>query len=400
MFHRIRSAVFVATLVPAALGVPRSADSCPFCPTPQITLSEELATTDAAAIIELVHRPPERPDDAPIAARQCTFEVVEVLKGERHLAREFGATKPYRIKILYFGEQPLGSKHLAFGNALAGRIQWNTPNPLGDATALDYVRSLPKLALAGAERLTYFQDFLENSDRLLAGDAYDEFSKASYADLQAIREKMPREKLLKWIGDKNVMTGRRRQYLCMLSVCGTADDIVMLEKLIRSEDRAMRPALDAIIGAYLILKGVDGLPLVEDRFLKNTAAEYTDTYSAIMALRVIGSETTTFPRARLAEALRHMLARPSLADLVILDLARWQDWSALPRLVELFKTADEQSAWVRIPVVNYLRACPLPEAKTHLEELTKIDPEAIKRASFFVPQAAVPPEGAQRRASE
>jgi hypothetical protein len=51
-------------------------------------------------------------------------------------------------------------------------------------------------------------------------------------------------------------------------------------------------------------------------------------------------------------------------------------------------------------VINYLRACPLPEAKTHLEELAKIDPEAVKRASYYVPQAAVPPEGAQRPAGE
>jgi hypothetical protein len=93
-----------------------------------------------------------------------------------------------------------------------------------------------------------------------------------------------------------------------------------------------------------------------------------------------------------------MLARPRLADLVIPDLARWQDWSAMPRLVELFKTADEQSAYVRVHVVNYLRACPLPEAKMHLEELARIDPEAIVAANSLVPQAAIPPEGALRPA--
>jgi hypothetical protein len=140
------------------------------------------------------------------------------------------------------------------------------------------------------------------------------------------------------------------------------------------------------------------MPLVEDLFLKNADAEYTDTYSAIMALRFIGTETTAISRDRLMEGLRHMLSRPKLADLVISDLTRWQDWSAMPRLVELFKTADEQSSWVRVPVINYLRACPLPEAKKHLEELAAIDPEAVKRASFYVPQAAVPPQGAQRPA--
>jgi hypothetical protein len=74
-----------------------------------------------------------------------------------------------------------------------------------------------------------------------------------------------------------------------------------------------------------------------------------------------------------------------LADLVIPDLARWQDWESMDELVKLFKTADEKSSWVRVPVINFLRACPLPEAKDHLVELEKIDPAAAKRANMFFP---------------
>src|SRR6185312_9659774 len=46
---------------------------------------------------------------------------------------------------------------------------------------------------------------------------------------------------------------------------------------------------------------------------------------------------------------------------------------------------DEESSWVRVPVINYLRACPLPEAKKHIEELAKLDPETVKRANSFFP---------------
>jgi hypothetical protein len=68
----------------------------------------------------------------------------------------------------------------------------------------------------------------------------------------------------------------------------------------------------------------------------------------------------------------------------------------MERLVQLFKEADDESAWVRVPVVNYLRACPLPEAKTHLEELAKIDPKTVDRATKFFalsPAPAPPAEG-------
>ena len=80
-----------------------------------------------------------------------------------------------------------------------------------------------------------------------------------------------------------------------------------------------------------------------------------------------------------------MLKRPQLADLVIPDLARWEDWSCMDQLVDLFKNADDKSSWVKVPVVNYLRACPLPKAKDHIKELEILDPESVKRALNFFP---------------
>ena len=131
------------------------------------------------------------------------------------------------------------------------------------------------------------------------------------------------------------------------------------------------------------------MALIEELFLKNEKAAYADTYGAIMALRFHASDSDIIPRKRILEGLRHMLDRPQLADLVIPDLARWEDWDSLPRLVQLFKEADEKSSWVRVPVINYLRACPKPQAAEHIKELEKIDPAAVKRANTFFPFGAV-----------
>jgi hypothetical protein len=174
----------------------------------------------------------------------------------------------------------------------------------------------------------------------------------------------------------------------MLGVCGGKQDLPMLEELITSQDRQTRGALDALVAAYLTLKGPDGMPLVEELFLENKDAEYTDTYATIMALRFHGTEEKIIPRERLLAGIRLMLDRPQLADLVIPDLARWEDWSVMDRLVELFKTSNDESSWVRVPVINYLRACPRPEAKARLDELAKLDPETVKRANSFFPFAA------------
>ncbi|MGC3966185.1 MAG: hypothetical protein QM775_02070 [Pirellulales bacterium] len=376
-------AALVTALAADVVGL-RQASACPFCSAAQTTLSEDIKSNDIAVICKLVHRPEEQPADAPPEASECTFEVIATIKGAEHLKTADGG-QAAKIKILYFGEQPIGTKFLAFGIDPTN-LAWGTPTAMSDK-AIAYVSRLPQLPDTGADRLAFFQEYFEDSDSLLAADCYDEFAKAPYSDLVDLKPRMQHDKLIDWIKDPNVSTSRRRLYLCMLSVCGTQQDIPFLEMLIRNDDRQIRTALDAMIGSYLALRGPEGMPLVEDLFLKNAKAEYTDTYSAIMALRFVGQETKAVSRERLMEGMRHMLNRPTLADLIIPDLTRWQDWSVMDKLVKLFKDADEDSAWVRLPVVNYLRACPLPEAKERLAELEKIDPDVVKRALNYYPTA-------------
>lgn len=399
-----RKSFIVGLLTVAALTLAGSREylqralACPFCSAQQMTLSEEIKTNDLTVICKLVHRPENVAADAPPEASECTFEVITAVKGEEHLHRLQGEKKPYTVKILYFGEQPIGTKFLAFGID-PSNLAWGTPVVMNDRS-IEYVGKLPKLPEAGADRLQFFQNYFEDEDPLLAADAYDEFAKAPYTDLVALKDRMPHDKLLKWITDVNVTTSRKRLYLCMLSVCGRPDDVVLLEGLVKNEDRQVRTALDALIGSYLALKGPEGLPLVEDLFLKKADAEYTDTYSAIMALRFIGQETQTISKERLMEAMRYMLERPKLADLIIPDLTRWQDWSVVDKLVALFKNADPESSWVRVPVINYLRACPLPEAQKQLEELAKLDPDAYRRASLFFPAAGDKPSSSAVRSGD
>ena len=220
---------------------------------------------------------------------------------------------------------------------------------------------------------------------MLARDAYDEFAKAPYDDVRGLKDKMNHDQLVQWLSDPDIPASRKRLYFTMLGVCGTTADLPMLEDLMKSTDRRRKAGLDAMIACYLTLSGPAGMGTIEDLFLKNKAADYSDTYAAIAALRFHGTEADIISQKRIVQGLGHMLDRPELADLVIPDLARWEDWSVMEQLVKLFKTADEKTSWVRVPVINYLRACPLPEAKQHLTALEKIDPDAVRRASTFFP---------------
>ena len=222
----------------------------------------------------------------------------------------------------------------------------------------------------------------------MATDSYDEFAKAPYKEVSELKDRMQHDKLLAWIEDPETTPSHRRLYLTMLGACGKPSDLPILEAMMKSDDRRVKTALDATVACYINLKGAEALPLVEDLFLKNEKSEWVDTYAAIMALRFHGQETNVVPRARLAASFRLMLERPQLADLVIPDLARWQDWSAMEKVVALFKDAKEDTLWVRVPVINYLRHCPDPKAKQYVEELRAIDPARVKQAEQFVPFVA------------
>jgi hypothetical protein len=359
------------------------ARACPFCAAVSLTFSEEIANSQVAVIAKLVYLPPRAESDAAAAnsleVPKAKFEITKVLKGQEALG------KTSKFETIYFGDGAVGAKFLVMGID-PPMINWSTPIAVTERGEA-YVAKAIELAKEGPDRLAFFQDYLEDKDEMLARDAYDEFAKMPYAGVLALKDRMKHDQLVGWIKSPQVPVSRRRLYLTMLGVCGGQQDLPMLEELIQAKDRQTRGALDALVAAYLTLKGPGGMTLVEDLFLKNKDAEYTDTYATIMALRFHGTEEKIIPRERLLEGIRLMLDRPQLADLVIPDLARWEDWSVMERLVELFKTSDDESSWVRVPVINYLRACPLPKAKQHIDELAKLDPETVKRANSFFPFA-------------
>ena len=386
--------------------------ACPFCNVESKTLSEETKTADAVVLAKLLKEAPPATDSNDPNSGMATFQVVETLRGEDKLA---GSKE---ISVVFFGDADREKLYLVTGLGTE-KLDWTTPLPL-TPTAVDYVRKLSSVAPSGADRLEFFQNYLENADPLLAQDAYDEFGRAPYSEVKDLKSRMMHDKILKWVADPEVSPSRRRLYLTMLGVCGTKDDVPLLEGMIASDFEAMKPelvslcesgvamggpvglpvvieaveqderhkklGLDALVACYLVLKGPEGLDLVENRFLKNPHADYTHIYSTIMALRFHGDENTgVLPRERLLGSMRILLKNPEFADQVILDLSRWEDWSVMDQLVEMFKTSDEKG-YVRQPVVSYLTVASEQEgevgshAKVAMAELEKLDPDTVKTA--------------------
>lgn len=393
---RLRLLGFCGLLL-ALMLVPMLVRACPFCSAVSMTFCEEIGQADAAVIARLIELPPQSADpaqNATASVKPATFEILEILKGAELVGNE------KRFQTLYFGAEPVGKEFLVMAINEKPKLAWATPIAITPAVK-PYLKTALTLPKEGADRLVFFQDYLEGGEEMLARDAYDEFAKAPYKDVIDLKDRMKHDQLVEWIKNPKVTPSHRRLYLTMLGVCGNQKDAEMLEGMLEDDNPAGKPGLDAMVSAYLKLKGAEGLPLVEKLFLKDPDAEYTETYAAIMAIRFHGQEEHVIPKERLVEALRHMLERPQLADLVIPDLARWEDWKSMDKLVKLFKESDDDSGWVRVPVINFLRACPLPEAKKHLEELAKLDPESMKRAdSFFPLGGTAPPVTEEKKPAE
>jgi len=352
------------TLLPAELL------ACPFCNAVSQTLRQEMAAMDSVVIAISTQDASER--DAETG--KLMMKVVQVLKGGDLV--QVGD----ELEAIYYGDVTKGRRFMLSG-VDPPQLQWSCL-PVTER-AETYIGKMNALEDDDLVRLKFYYQFLQDEESMLARDAYDEFAIAPYDAVKKLAPEMDHDQLVKWISDPEMPTDRKRLYLTLLGVCGGKDDLSMLEKMLRSTSKSSRGGLDAMIACYLTLGGESGLGLINELFLANKQAPYADTYQAIMAIRFHGTEGDVIPRSALVESLHHVLDRKDLADLVIPDLARWNDWSQINRLVNLFETADPENNWVRVPVVNYLRACPLDSAKEALKKIEKIDPESVRRANTF-----------------
>jgi hypothetical protein len=416
-------ALLAATVVGSPIG-----HACPFCTAETRTLTEEMTDSSVVLLGKLISPAPSTgvtaEDDVPYGfvdpdTGAAKFAVERVLKGDVLM---LGVES---IEAVYFGADDRETTFFLRG--VGTPPDWSIPLPLSK-TATEYIGKLPTLPPSGAERLAFFQQYLEHADPLLAQDAYDEFARAPYQDVIDLRDQMDRDQLLAWIESPTTSPSRRRLFLTMLGVCGTKDDVKPIEAMLTSDGRKLSPAvdsgvavalaaggplgaaiipelallgerqrklgLDAMIACYLTLAAKHddvsaALDLVDERFLKDTEADYSHVYAALMALRFLGEEQAhTVPLERVIQSARLLLSNADFADQVIPDLARWEDWGVLERLQRMYtdSIASDSNKYTREPIITYLDVAAEVEgevgerAKRALAKVEPLDPDAVKRA--------------------
>jgi hypothetical protein len=394
-------AAVVMAMIAAVSPVPVAA--CPFCSAPSMTLTEQLAQADAAVLVKWTGGTAAKLSDA----GSTDFEVVEVV----HQPASGKLAKGTKLSLIRYRPSKAGDLFLLLGTAGVGNVEWGSPLEVTQA-GYDYMKNSPKPDQPAVKRLAYFLKYLENPDQMIGDDAFGEFANASYADVVQLKKEMPRDKLRGWLAGKTVSPGRIGLYGMMLGLCGNDDDAKFMERKITESTEEFRLGIEGVMGGYLLLKGEEGLSLLDERKLRDTKAPFSETYAAMQALRFMWQYgDNRIEPDRLRQSMRILLERPELADLVIADLARMKDWSVQDRLIELYEVDAYNIPSIKRAIVRFTLAAakdtgikkieagtgggssvatPVEELPPHviraqkcLEELEKRDPKTVHEAKRF-----------------
>ena len=253
-------------------------------------------------------------------------------------------------------------------------MQWDVSAM--SSTAISYILQAPDNALPATMRLPYYVSFLESSDPEIAADAWGEFARSQYEDVKMASKLLSPDRVRQWIADPKMSPERLGLYGMMLGLCGTADDVAFLRMQIGvpSADRPFRYGSEGLMGGLMLLDESGGLAFLEQTRLAASGCSSDELFAAVQAIQFIWSyEPDCIPHDRLRGSLHGLLANPLLRELVITNLARWQDWPTAPRLVKLFETLGDDDPGSRRAIVMFMfalqKAAATSDVPTELQDL-------------------------------
>jgi hypothetical protein len=323
--------------------------ACPFCSAPSLTLSEQMEQADA--ILKVAWDAAVKGENN--AAGSTTYRIEKVFKSPNG---QFEAGQKIELPAYRSGER--NNQFLLTGTKVAN-FEWASPVTISDR-GIEYIVNAPGPNEPYSTRLAYFVQFLEHEEDLIADDAYGEFANAPYEDIARLGSKIPREKVRKWLADRETAATRLGLYGLLMGLAGDRQDAEIMWARISEPNREFRLGIDGIMSGYLLLTGEQGLTRLENAKLRPSKEDvsFSETYAAMQALRFMWKyEPGRISADRLRQSMRILLERPDLADLVIADLARWEDWESVDRLLLIYDDEDYGTPTIKRAIIRFLMVC-------------------------------------------
>jgi hypothetical protein len=365
-----------------------AAMACPFCDAPEPSLAEQLSMADAAVLVQWKSAEPANQEKQTFGS--TTFSVVNIV-------RQTGGTleKGSTITLDRYRPGKPGELFLLLGTKVDG-LEWGSPLEVTE-TSFKYITEAPSRETPASRRLPFYIKYLEHPDELISKDAFSEFAAAPYSDVEPLAGEFSTAKLREWISRKETNQTRIGFYGMMLGLAGKKEDAEFLKGEINKPTETYRLGLDGLMAGYVLILGDEGISLIEEKLGQNTK-QFSDTYAAMQTLRFMWQYAQNrVSKDRLRMAMRMLIERPEFADLAIKDLARWEDWEVLPKLMETYDSPSHNTSQTKRAIALFLITLSkkkpaegderlskyVAQAKTHLEELRARDPKIVKDAEKY-----------------
>ncbi|REJ91054.1 MAG: hypothetical protein DWQ34_16140 [Planctomycetota bacterium] len=364
--------------------------ACPTCPTNLgPSLSEQVATADIAVIA--TWKDGREADLEEGFAGSSTYEVSEVLRDKTGTVEQGAEVTLKRYRQAESGETFL---MLALTDE---PVDWQPPLAANDAV-LKYLRNLPPADAPIDDRLQYALAHLEHPELTIANDAMAEFAVAPYEDVAKLKEHIEPDKLRSWLTNPETDQTRIGFYSLLLGLVGNAGDAEFLRSRILEPTQDFRLGVDGMVAGFLLLTGAEGLDVIDREKLAPADAPVSEVFATMQGLQFMWTyEPGRIEAERLRASMRVLLDRPDMADLIITTLGRWEDWSVIDRLMELYDEDEYAVPSIQRAIVRYFLVAerakpseeggPKPEsakkAAEYLAQLRETDPETVKQAERF-----------------
>jgi hypothetical protein len=309
------------------------------------------------------------------------FHIVTTLKSDPVLGDKKVLTLPRYLPVTDAKNPP---RLLLFGDVYKGELDYFRGTSVTSDEAIDYVKGA--LALDPKDRagvLRYYFDFLENSDKEIANDAFLEFAKATDVELGQVAAKLPADKLRAWLKDRDPQTPENHLslYAFLLGVCGGDADAAFLRKMLDEPTDRTKAAFDGILGGYINLRPREGWELAMT-LLKDQKKPFAMRFAVVRTLRFYHNWKPAESKDYVMNGQRVILGQSDLADMAVEDLRRWQVWDLTTDVLALYGKKGFDAPIVRQAILRYALSCPTTDtaAAAFVAERRKQDPDLVKDA--------------------
>ena len=387
----------VALFAGLAVAFTNGACACPGgCCATKLTLAEKVALVDVLLLAERINGDEQ--------TKQTFFVIQHLLRGQ---SDELNVGD--MVIVPSFLKKNRTGQHLLLGTkGQPGQLNWQSFGILTES-AMKYALEAPSPDFAPSQRLPYFLGFLETRDPLIAEDAYLELQSVDWNDLLACTAQFPRDKLREWLRNPKTNPKRLGTYAMLLGICGNKSDAEFLLAHVQQPTNDFRLGVEGYAIGYLWRTGEKGLAILEELKLRPKDGPFSERYAAMQAIRfVVEHGQERISRERACESMHLLLEDPELADLVISDLARWDDWSVQDRLMSLYGQGEYDHRSIKKAIVRYLLkaakvqppkaderkedgqnskaddlAASVLQAQSSLKKLREQDPKTVNEAERF-----------------